>query len=123
LFVFGVDADEVPSLRTNRAEFVTDNRWDKVVEAIREGEFGDAKYFKPLMDNIDDMQIGNDWFLLANDFASYLDAQTEVDATWKDQKEWMKRSIIYTASSGFFSSDRTIQQYADEIWDVKPLKI
>ena len=140
LFIFGVDAEDVPRLRDERAEFATDERWDKVIKAIRSGKFGDAKFFKPLMDNIDDMQvdipsilflsyvfsrlqIGNDWFLLANDFASYLDAQEEVDAVWNDQKEWIKRSIIYTASSGFFSSDRTISQYAEEIWEVKALKI
>lgn len=57
LFVFGVDADDVPTLREERADLVTDERWDKVVQAIRKGKFGDAKYFKPLMDNIDDMQV------------------------------------------------------------------
>eukprot|EP00210_Caulerpa_lentillifera_P007275 g6957.t1 len=123
MFVFGVDAEDVPRLREERKDFITDERWDKIIEAIREGEFGDAKFFKPLMDNIDDMTIGNDWFLLANDFASYLEAQEEVDNVWRDQDEWIKRSIIYTASSGKFSSDRTISQYAEEIWDVKPLKI
>ena len=56
LFVFGVDAKDVPKLREERAGFVTDERWDKVVKAIRKGQFGDAKFFKPLMDNIDDMQ-------------------------------------------------------------------
>ena len=57
LFIFGVDADDVPRLREERAEYVTDERWDKVIKAIRSGEFGDAKFFKPLMDNIDDMQV------------------------------------------------------------------
>eukprot|EP00210_Caulerpa_lentillifera_P006067 g5797.t1 len=123
MFVFGVDAKDVSKLRKERKDFVTDERWDKIIEAIRQGEFGDAKFFKPLMDNIDDMNIGNDWFLLANDFASYLKAQEEVDRVWQDQDEWIRRSIIYTASSGMFSSDRTISQYAKEIWDVKPLKI
>lgn len=69
------------------------------------------------------MTKGNDWFLLANDFASYMDAQAEVDNLYNDQEEWTRRSIKMTATSGFFSSDRTIRQYADEIWDVKPCKV
>ena len=49
--------------------------------------------------------------------------QDEVDKLYKDQDEWTRRSILYTAGSGFFSSDRTIKQYADEIWDVKPVPV
>jgi len=76
-----------------------------------------------LADSVNDMSKGNDWFLVANDFASYMDAQDEVDALYKDQDAWLRRSIKMTASSGFFSSDRTIDQYAKEIWDVKPCKV
>ena len=76
-----------------------------------------------LVDSVNDMTKGNDWFLVANDFASYMDAQAEVDRVYKDQDEWTRRSIQYTATSGFFSSDRTIRQYADEIWDVKPVPV
>lgn len=68
------------------------------------------------------MQVGNDWFLLANDFADYLRAQEEVDKVYKDQKEWTRRSIVYTATSGKFSSDRTIVEYAQDIWGVTPCK-
>jgi glucan phosphorylase len=67
-------------------------------------------------------QVGNDWFLLANDFASYLKAQEEVDKVYADQKEWTRRSIVYTATSGKFSSDRTIVEYAQDIWGVTPCK-
>jgi starch phosphorylase len=66
------------------------------------------------------MKVGNDWFLVANDFASYLDAQEEVDKVYKDQEEWTRRSIVYTAGSGKFSSDRTIVEYAKDIWSVQP---
>ena len=58
----------------------------------------------------------------ANDFASYMDAQDAVDALYRDEEEWTRRSILYTASNGFFSSDRTIAQYASEIWDVQPCR-
>lgn len=50
-------------------------RWDTILASIEKGDWGDKKYFKPLVDSVNDMKVGNDWFLLANDFASYLDAQ------------------------------------------------
>jgi starch phosphorylase len=57
------------------------------------------------------------------DFAGYCDAQDEVDKAYKDQARWTKMSIMNTAGSGFFSSDRTINQYAKEIWDIKPCPV
>ena len=93
------------------------------MKQIEDGDFGDKKYFKPLVESVNDMKVGNDWFLLANDFASYLDAQKEVDECYKDQAEWTRRSIMMTAGSGKFNSDRTIRQYADDIWKVKSLPV
>ena len=125
LFTFGVDAADVPRLRDERKSLGRDDydpRWNAAFDAVREGVFGDAEYFEDLVDSVNDMSKGNDWFLVANDFASYMDAQDEADALYADQEEWTKRSIIYTASNGFFSSDRTINQYAQEIWNVKPCK-
>lgn len=123
LFTFGVDAADVPRLREERKDFTDyDPRWVAAFDAIRKGEFGNAEYFADLVDSVNDMTKGNDWFLVANDFATYMDAQDEADALYADEEAWTKRSIIYTASNGFFSSDRTIQQYADEIWNVKPCK-
>ena len=121
LFTFGVDAADVPRLREERKDFKDyDPRWVAAFDAVRKGEFGDAEYFEDLVDSVNDMTKGNDWFLVANDFATYMDAQDEADALYADEEEWTRRSILYTASNGFFSSDRTIQQYADEIWSVKP---
>ncbi len=73
------------------------------------------------MESITDMTKGNDWFLVANDFTTYMEAQDKVDELYRDQDEWTRRSILYTASNGFFSSDRTIDQYAKDIWNVKPV--
>lgn len=123
LFTFGVDAADISRLREERKDFKDyDPRWNAAFDAIRQGVFGDADYFADLVDSVNDMTKGNDWFLVANDFATYMDAQDEADALYADQEEWTKRSIIYTASNGFFSSDRTISQYANEIWNVKPEK-
>jgi starch phosphorylase len=66
--------------------------------------------------------VGNDWFLVANDFADYLKAQEEVDRVYKDKEEWTRRSITYTATSAKFSSDRTIVEYAQDIWKVAPAR-
>ncbi|KIY93089.1 starch phosphorylase, partial [Monoraphidium neglectum] len=79
MFVFGVDADDVPRLRKERKNFKTDKRFDEIMADIESGVFGDKDYFKPLVDSISNMKVGNDWFLVANDFADYLRAQEEVD--------------------------------------------
>ncbi len=64
-----------------------------------------------------------DEYFILEDYADYARAQSEVDKVYKNKEEWAKKAIINVAKSGKFSSDRTIQQYADEIWNLKPLKI
>ena len=56
------------------------------------------------------------WFMVAGDFEAYTKAQREVDAIWMDEKSWFSKTIRNTARMGWFSSDRTIRQYAKEIW-------
>ena len=119
MFIFGARADEVPKLRGERATYKPDPRFTQVVEMIRSGVSGWAHSFGPLVDAI----TYSDYYLLANDFAAYLDAQNEVDRKYKDETAWAKSSILSTAGSGFFSSDRTIRSYAEEIWDVKPCPV
>lgn len=129
MFIFGVLEDAVPQLRKDRVKdgYKTDPRFDYILDMIRKGTFNiqasDMEYFKVVADDIGNMKVGNDWFLVAADFASYLDAQVEADECYKNQEEWTKRSILYTAGSAKFSSDRTIAQYADEIWKIKPLRV
>eukprot|EP00877_Chromochloris_zofingiensis_P003336 jgi/Chrzof1/13002/Cz07g16020.t1 len=122
MFVFGVDAADVPRLRKERKNYKTDPRFDEIMKDIETGMFGDKEYFKPLVDSISNMKVGNDWFLVANDFASYLQAQKKVDQLYADPYEWTRRSILYTAGSGKFSSDRTIVEYAKDIWHITPVK-
>ena len=66
---------------------------------------------------------GGDYYLTANDFPGYLQAQDEVDKAYRDRARWIKMSIMSTAGTGKFSSDRTINEYATQIWDVKPLPL
>jgi starch phosphorylase len=65
----------------------------------------------------------DDPFLLLADYTSYVDCQDQVSAAWQDRDAWTKMSILNTARSGKFSSDRAIAEYCDEIWNVRPLSV
>ena len=119
MFIFGARAEQVPALRRDRAALRPDPRFTAVVNMIRTGVFGWEDYFAPLVDAI----TYSDYYLLANDFAAYLDAQAAVDAKYKDRVAWTRSSIMSTAGSGFFSSDRTIREYAADIWGVEPCPV
>ncbi|KAK4382452.1 Alpha-glucan phosphorylase, H isozyme [Sesamum angolense] len=119
-FLFGATADEVPRLRKEReGMFKPDPRFEEAKQFIRSGAFGSYDY-NPLLESLE----GNsgygrgDYFLVGYDFPSYMDAQERVDEAYKDRKRWINMSILSTAGSGKFSSDRTIAQYAKEIWNI-----
>ncbi|KAH9661766.1 alpha-glucan phosphorylase 2 [Citrus sinensis] len=120
-FLFGAVAEQVPKLRKEREDglFKPDPRFEEAKQFIRSGAFGSYDY-NPLLDSLE----GNtgygrgDYFLVGYDFPSYLEAQDRVDQAYKDRKKWLKMSILSTAGSGKFSSDRTIAQYAKEIWNI-----
>jgi len=89
-----------------------------LLQAIQEEElFGNASKFNTILDRI---WTGDDYYLIAHDFPAYLEAQERVDECFKDQSEWLKKAILTTAGMGKFSSDRTIREYANEIWNVTP---
>ncbi|CAM8909927.1 unnamed protein product [Rhodiola kirilowii] len=121
-FLFGATADQVPKLRKEREDglFKPDPRFEEAKQFIRSGAFGSYDY-NPLLDSLEgDSGYGRgDYFLVGYDFPSYMDAQEEVDEVYKDRKRWLKMSILSTAGSGKFSSDRTISQYAKEIWNIQ----
>lgn len=101
-------------------QFKPDPRFEEAKQFIRSGAFGSYDY-NPLLESLE----GNsgygrgDYFLVGYDFPSYMDAQARVDEAYKDRKRWIKMSILSTAGSGKFSSDRTISQYAKEIWNIE----
>jgi len=115
-FIFGAKAHEVARLRGERRNFKPDPRFDAVVAKIRSGAFGWEDYFAPIMEAI----TASDYYLVANDFVPYIDAQAKVDETYRDQAKWTRMSILSSAGMGKFSTDRTIAEYAKDIWDVKP---
>jgi starch phosphorylase len=72
-----------------------------VISAIEKGTFEDPKIFQPL---ISTLTVGKDFYLISADFASYITANQQVDAAYKNQEEWSKKSILCTAHMGKFSS-------------------
>jgi starch phosphorylase len=124
-FQFGMDADQV--LRREQqgynplSYYEHDGELKAAVNAIALGQFsrGDKEVFRPLVDAL----LTRDEYMLLADFRSYVDASETAAYVFQDQSRWTKMSILNTARSGFFSSDRTIREYCDEIWHVKPLKV
>ncbi|KDP41281.1 hypothetical protein JCGZ_15688 [Jatropha curcas] len=125
-FLFGAKAHEIAGLRKERAEgkFVADPRFEEVKAFVRSGVFGPYNY-EELMGSLEGNEgYGRaDYFLVGKDFPSYLECQEKVDEAYRDQKRWTKMSILNTAGSFKFSSDRTIHEYARDIWRIDPLQL
>jgi starch phosphorylase len=118
IFVFGAKPEEVDRLRAERRQFQPPQEFHRIIGMIRNGKFGDTEYFQELCQTVDG---GNDFYLLGNDFSSYLEAQAAVDEAYVDRKRWTRMSIMSTAGSGNFSIDRTTREYAENIWGIKPV--
>ncbi|KAK6133922.1 hypothetical protein DH2020_032314 [Rehmannia glutinosa] len=125
-FLFGAHAHEIAALRKERAEgkFVPDPRFEEVKAFVRSGVFGPYNYDE-LMGSLEGNEgYGRaDYFLVGKDFPSYIECQEKVDEAYRDQKSWTKMSILNTAGSFKFSSDRTIHQYARDIWMIEPIML
>jgi starch phosphorylase len=119
-FLFGLTAAEASGLaRTGYrpVEYLErDAELREAIDLIASGHFsrGDAAVFAPLVDNL----RYSDPFLVLADYASYMECQQRVSVAWQDVDRWTRMSILNTARSGKFSSDRAIREYCDEIWHV-----
>ena len=124
-FLFGLTESEVEERRANRYRprecYLSDPRLRTAIDAVAEGHFskGDSSRFRPLVDSL----LDHDYFLVLADFAAYQECQERVDLTWKDATAWTRASILNTARSGWFSSDRAVAEYCDHIWRVSPVPI
>ncbi|CQD09536.1 glycogen/starch/alpha-glucan phosphorylase [Mycobacterium lentiflavum] len=124
-FLFGLTVDEVEALKASGyrpSDYIDSNdELAAVLNLIADGTFshGDTEVFKPLVDNL----RYDDPFLVCADYASYVECQGRVSAAWLDGESWTKMSILNTARSGKFSSDRAIAEYCDDIWKVWPLTV
>lgn len=122
MFLFGTLSENVEDVRHSHryGDFKINADLKAVFDAVRRGTFGDADQFGGLVDGIE--QHG-DYYLVSDDFQSYIQTQDLIDAAFKDTDQWLDKSILSVARSGFFSSDRAVQTYAEEIWNIEPLPI
>lgn len=124
-FLFGLTTEEVYAKKAqgyNPQEYYYHNEELRaVLDLIGSGFFsrGDSSLFRPIVDNL----IYDDPYMLLADYQSYIDCQEGVGRAYKDQEHWSRLSIFNVARMGKFSSDRSIREYCEEIWQVPPVKI
>ena len=125
IFIFGLTVEEVEALHAkgyNPWDFYSkDEELQHAIDWIASDFFtGDANDFKPLRGSL--LDSGDPFFVCA-DYRAYVDCQAKVDAAYRDTARWTKMCILNTARMGFFSSDRTIREYADKIWKLPSVPI
>jgi len=121
-FLFGLDTEQVNGLRAQgynpREYYESNGELREAIDLISSGHFskGDQGLFKPLVD----LLLTRDEYLVLADYPSYIDCQEKVNKAFQDQRAWSRMSILNVARTGKFSSDRSIREYAEKIWKVKP---
>ena len=124
-FLFGLTVEDVVKLKTRgynpRDLYESNVDLREAIDQIASGHFsrGDENLFKPLVDS----PLQHDDYLVFADYQSYVACQDRVSEAFRDQKGWTRMSILNTARSGKFSSDRSIRDYCDRIWRVKPVPV
>ncbi|MCX5950865.1 MAG: glycogen/starch/alpha-glucan phosphorylase [Cyanobacteria bacterium] len=124
-FLFGHTAAELAAINRNGYHpmpwLENDPVTKEAIDLIGSGHFseGDRQLFHPLLANL----CGQDPFRVMADIGDYRRAQNEVDGVWPDQQRWSTMSVLNTARCGFFSSDRSIREYAARIWNVEPVPV
>jgi starch phosphorylase len=126
IFIFGLTADEVRELKYSgynpREYYHKNGELRRAIDAISNGDFSPKlpELFKPIVDSL--LNFGDRYMLLA-DFDTYIKKQDEVAAAFKDKERWTTMAIYNVARMGKFSTDRTIKQYAEEIWGITPVDV
>jgi starch phosphorylase len=120
IFIFGLRADEVAALRSigydPRFYYESNSMLKAVLDALAGGAFspGEPDRYRPLVESL----LHGDHYLLLADFAAYVAAQDAVDRAFGDPQSWAAKTIHNIAAMGYFSSDRSIREYAREIWNI-----
>jgi starch phosphorylase len=123
-FLFGLTTEEVIDLKGKgynpRHYCDTNPALREVVDQIASGVFsgGDSEVFKPFVYSL----LNRDEYMVLADYQSYIDCQDEVSKAFRDKKRWTRKSILNAARMGKFSSDRSIREYCEKIWNVKPVQ-
>ncbi|MBE5212745.1 glycogen phosphorylase [Pectobacterium sp. A535-S3-A17] len=126
MFIFGNTADQVEALRQNgynpRQYYDQDEELHRVLTQIATGVFSpdDSRRYSDLFDSL--VNFG-DYYQLLADYRSYVDTQDRVDELYENKDEWARCAVQNIANMGYFSSDRTIGEYAEDIWNIKPIRL
>ena len=121
-FLFGLTAEAVENLKArgyrSRDYYEQNRTLREVIDFIASGTLahGDPELFHPMVENL----LNDDPFLLFADYQAYIDAQERVSTLWNDPQAWTRMSILNTARMGKFSSDRSIRDYCERVWHIKP---
>jgi starch phosphorylase len=124
-FLFGLTAEEVSELKANGynpwPHYESNAELREAIDLIRSGFFsgGDSNLFKPFVDSL----LYHDDYLVFADYPSYIESQEQVNRAYRDQDRWTRMSILNVARMGKFSSDRSIREYSEKIWQVEPVPI
>ncbi|MBU0498900.1 MAG: glycogen/starch/alpha-glucan phosphorylase [Gammaproteobacteria bacterium] len=124
IFIFGLSVEQVKALRERgydpRELYQASDSVRRVVDAIASNRFcpRDPGLFSPIIDSL----LGADHYLLLTDFDDYLSAQARVAELYQSPRDWVRKAILNVANMGRFSSDRTIDEYAGEIWGLRSLR-
>ena len=126
IFIFGLRANEVEQTWRNGYNptwfYNNDGRIRRIIDALRSGIGGVT--FPELADSLTFGYHGTpDGYLVLADFGSYADMQQKVNDTYLDKERWNRMSLNNIAASGFFAADRSVKEYADRIWGLKPIKL
>ncbi len=124
-FLFGHTTDGIEAVRAQGYRpwelIASIPELPEVLQLVEQGHFsnGDTELFKPLLENL----TGRDPYYVMADFSDYMRAQQAVSQTWGDRTTWNRMSLLNTARTGFFSSDRSIRDYAERIWQAEPFPV
>ena len=122
-FLFGMTVDEVEKKYAegyNPASYYeADPRLKHAIDMVADGTFsnGDRNAYSPLVAD----WLTKDWFMTLADFSAYMDIQSEIEALYADELEWNRKAVLNVANSGYFSSDRSMEDYLERIWHTAPL--
>ena len=124
-FIFGLSSDEVINYENNggynpRDIYNSDSELKRIIDQLVDGTYdSNCGLFRDLYNSL----LYNDTYFVLKDFRSYVDTQRQVEIAYKNKMQWGKMALLNTASCGKFSSDRTIKEYAEEIWKLTPIEL
>lgn len=123
IYIFGLNAEEIMNMRVAGYEprkfYESNSELKRVIDALSSNYFNKSEpgIFQPIVEEL----LGRDYFFVMADYASYINMQDRAANDYLNRHNWITRSILNSARSGWFSSDRTIREYAGEIWKIKPV--